>query len=114
MNKIFKVLGVVFAALFIWAAVVQHNDPDSTRWYIIYGMAAFASLLFASENLRFMWAVILFLFYAGFTIYSWPEKFEGVTIGEGDIMNIERGREALGMAITALIMLLYAFRIKKS
>ncbi|UJH66941.1 transmembrane 220 family protein [Allomuricauda sp. SCSIO 65647] len=112
MKNFFKILALVFTGLFIWAAAVQHNDPDSLHWYLLYGMAALASLLFILGNLRFLWAVFLFGFYIGFAIYYWPEKFEGVTIGEGDIVNIERGREALGLGITALIMLIYAVRIR--
>jgi hypothetical protein len=44
----------------------------------------------------------------------WPDVFEGVTIGGGDIVNIERGRESLGMAVTALFFLiLWVFPQKK-
>ncbi len=113
MNIFFKILGIVFAVLFAWAAYVQNNDPDAMRWYAIYGMAALASLLFALNQLKLMWAVFLFIFYLGFAIYSWPQKFEGVTIGEGDIVNIERGREALGLLVAALMMAIYGLRIWK-
>lgn len=112
MNAFFKILGFVFTALFIYAVVVQYNDPDATKWYAMYGMAALASLLFALGKLRFLWALFLGVFFLGFAIYSWPAKFEGVTIGEGDIVNIERGREALGLIISAVLMFIYAFRIK--
>jgi len=113
MNTFFKILGIVFAILFTWAAYVQNNDPDAMRWYAIYGMAALASLLFALNQLKLMWAVFLFLFYLGFAIFNWPDKFEGVTIGQGDIVNIERGREALGLLVAALMMAIYGLRIWK-
>lgn len=109
MTKFFKIFAFVFAALFIYAAAVQYNDPDATKWYAIYGMAALASLLFAFGQLRTLWAIVLMIFYIGFAIYSWPEKFEGVTIGEGDIVNIEKGREALGMLISGVVMAVYSF-----
>ena len=112
MNNFLKVLGFVFAALFIWAAAVQYNDPDSLRWYLIYGVAALASILFALDRLKLLWALLLSLFYIGFGLYNWPQKFEGVTIGEGDIGNIEKGREALGMIFTGAIMLFYVLVIK--
>ncbi len=114
MNKFLKILAFVFMALFSYAAVVQHNDPDAVRWYAIYGMAAFASLLFALGNLRFFWASLLAVFYFGFAIYTWPDKFEGVTIGEGDIVNIERGREALGLLIAGIAMSIYAIANRTS
>ena len=112
MKTLFKILGFIFTALFVYAIAVQYNDPDAVKWYIIYGIAALASLLFAIDKLKFLWALFLFGFYIGFAIFVWPEKFEGVTIGEGDIVNIERGREALGLIIAALLMLVYALRIK--
>lgn len=109
MNKFLKIFAFVFAVLFIYAAAVQYNDPDATKWYAIYGMAALASVLFAFGQLRTLWAIILMTFYIGFAMYSWPEKFEGVTIGKGDIVNIEQGREALGMLISGLVMAIYLF-----
>ena len=108
MNKFLKILAFIFTAMFVYAAVVQYNDPDANKWYAIYGMAAFASLLFGLGKLRLMWSVVLAVFYLGFSFYTWPEKFEGVTIGEGDIVNIERGREALGLLIAGIMMAIYA------
>ncbi|NJB70439.1 apolipoprotein N-acyltransferase [Saonia flava] len=114
MKVFFKILGFVFTALFVYAIAVQYNDPDAVKWYVIYGLAALASLLFALDKLKFLWAAFLFGFYIGFAIFVWPEKFEGVTIGEGDIVNIERGREALGLLIASGLMLVYALRIRYS
>lgn len=114
MNKFLKILAFIFAALFVYAAIVQYNDPDAMKWYAIYGTAALASLLFALGKLRLLWAIVLAVFYLGFTWYTWPEKFEGVTIGEGDIVNIERGREALGLLIAGVMMIVYAFGGRKS
>lgn len=108
MKKFLKILAFIFAALFIYAAAVQYNDPDATKWYAIYGMAAFASILFGLGRLPLRWSIILAIFYLVFTAYTWPEKFEGVTIGEGDIVNIERGREALGLLIAGIMMALFA------
>lgn len=109
MNRFLKVFAFVFAALFIYAAIVQYNDPDATKWYAIYGMAALASILFAMGRLRTLWAILLTIFYIGFSIYTWPEKFEGVTIGGGDIVNIEKGREALGLLVAGVVMAVYSF-----
>ncbi len=113
MNNFLKIVGFGLAALFVWAAAVQYNDPDALRWYVLYGVAALASILFALGRLKFTWALLLFGFYLGFGIYNWPQEFEGVTIGEGDIVNIEKGREALGMIFSAVIMLFYALVIKR-
>ena len=112
MKTLFKILSFVFIILFLWAVYVQYNDPDAMMWYAIYGVAALASLLFFLGRLNYYAAATLCVLYLIGTFVVWPEKFEGVTIGEGDILNIERAREALGLLITAVVMLAYALRIR--
>ena len=112
MKIFFTTLGIIFSVLFIWAAILQHNDPDALQWYAIYGFAALASLLFAFRKLNFLVAVLLCLAYLIGGILSWPETFEGFEIGAGDIVNIERGREACGLLIVSAVFLVYALRIR--
>ncbi|MBU2945233.1 transmembrane 220 family protein [Zobellia uliginosa] len=112
MKYFFKILSSVFAVLFAWAAYLQYNDPDATTWYIIYGLAALASLLFVVNRLTFTIATFFCLLAMIGAYKQWPVQFEGFTIGEGDIENIERGREACGLLIIAVIMLVYALRIR--
>lgn len=112
MNKLFKFLSLVFTLLFIWAAYVQYNDPDALLWYTIYGVAAAASLLFYLGKFNITGAIILSGVYFVATFVIWPDKFEGVTIGNGDIVNIERARESLGLLIVAIVMLVYALRLR--
>lgn len=112
MKNLFTAIGIIFAFLFAWAVYVQNNDPDATMWYIIYGLAALASILFTVNRLTFTAAMFLtFLALVG-AYFLWPVKFEGFTIGKGDIENIERGREAWGLIIIAVVMLVYALRIR--
>lgn len=112
MNRLFKIIGVVFAILCLWAAYLQYNDPDAFLWYIIYGLAAIGSLLFAYGKLNFMFSIILSFIYLLATVFLWPDQFEGFTIGEGDIENIERGREAVGMLIVAVVFLIFSLRLR--
>jgi len=112
MRLVFKILGILFALLFAWAAYVQNNDPDARMWYLIYGIAAFASILFVVNRLSFGIALVLFVLALIGAYVLWPVKFEGFTIGEGDIENIERGREAWGLIIIAVVMLVYTLRIR--
>lgn len=114
MKAIFKLLAVIFLGMFIYAIYVQLNDPDATVWYAIYGVAALASILFIINKLPFSIAVILFLAYVIGCAIFWPEQYEGLSLAEGDIKNIEEGREAVGMLITAGIMMIYAFGVKTS
>lgn len=115
MNRIFKIIALVFAVLFLWAAYLQYNDPpDAFLWYIIYGFAAIGgAMLFAGGKLNFTFSLLLCLVYLVATVFLWPEKFEGFTIGEGDIVNIERGgREAVGMLIVAGVFLVFSLRLR--
>ena len=110
MNLFFKILGGLFALLFLYSTLVQHNDPDAMRWYAYYGVALLASILFVFGKLRTQWAFLLFLFFVFKMVQVWPESFEGLTIGEGEIKNIEEGREAMGLGISALAMLVFMLR----
>ena len=85
MKNMFKILSLVFTLLFIWAAYVQYNDPDALLWYAIYGVAAAASLFFYLGKLNVTAAVILSFIYLVSTFVMWPDQYEGVTIGNGDI-----------------------------
>lgn len=108
----FRGFALLFAILFLWAALVQWNDPDAWVWYLIYGMASLASFLFFFDRLSFGVAVFLALGYLIGLPFLWPQKFEGFTIGEGDIGNIERGREVFGLLINAVVMIVFALRIR--
>ncbi|MFK5973552.1 MAG: transmembrane 220 family protein [Flavobacteriaceae bacterium] len=112
MKVVFNVLAAVFLVLFLYAVYVQNNDPDAMLWYLMYGVAAVASILFLIDKLPFAVAVALFVGYLVGVFMVWPEQFEGVSIGAGDITNIERGREALGLLIVAGVMLVYALGVK--
>lgn len=111
MKTFFKILAIIFTILSIWAAILQNNDPDPLLWYSIYGLAALGSLLFVIGRLNFMVAAILCIAYLLGGFVSWPETFEGFEIGSGDIVNIERGREACGLFIVSAVFLMYALRI---
>ncbi len=110
MKNLFKIFSLLMTILFVIAAYVQWNDPDATLWYFFYGIAALASILFFMGRLSFVVALILGLLYISGTVVLWPAKWEGLSIGDGDIENIERARESLGMLITGLVMFVYAVR----
>ena len=83
-----KIFSAVFTVLFVWAALVQYNDPDALMWYLIYGIAAVASFLFFLGKLNLLIPVLLSFAY------------------------IEHARESLGLIINALVMLFYAWKVK--
>ncbi|SIR00857.1 transmembrane 220 family protein [Maribacter ulvicola] len=113
MNLLFKILGYVFVVLFSVGAVLQYNDPDSLHWIIIYGIAALISLLFALNKIGYIVPLVLgVLAFMGF-IYLYPTNFQGFDLNDGDIVTVELGREAFGLLIISLVLLVFAFIIKK-
>ncbi len=111
MKIVFKIIGFLFAALFLFSAVLQYNDPDSFIWILIWGAAAVLSVLFAlskvSSKVLLVAAIVSFI---GF-IYLYPPEFQGFDLDDGDIKNVELGREAFGLLIISIMMFLYTFRI---
>lgn len=115
MNSVTKCIGILFALFFLFAAYVQLNDKDAGLWVALYMLAAMASILFTLAKLKRVWAVVLAIAYTVLAIYFWPPEFEGVALQDGmKTMNIELGRESLGMGISAVIMLVFALLAPKS
>ena len=114
MNALFKILGFLFTVLFLISAALQYNDPDALIWIGIWGFAALFSLAFAMNKTSFMPLFFSGILALGGFFYCYPEKFEGFEIGAGDIKNIEEGREAFGLLIIAVVLLVFAFRIYKT
>ncbi len=112
MKTFFNTIAVIFTVLFAWSAFLQNNDPDALLWYAIYGLAAVGSIVFVLGRLNLMVAGLLCVAYLIGGLVSWPETFEGFEIGTGDIVNIERGREACGLLIVSAVFLGYALRIR--
>ncbi len=114
MHRIQQIFAYLMTALFLWAAFVQLNDPDAALWIGIYGLAAAISLLFALGRLPSWIALLLGIAYLTGAFFFWPEAYEGVRFGERGManMNIELGRESLGLGITALVFFFYSWRAR--
>lgn len=113
MNLVFKGLGYVFALLFATGAALQYNDSDALVWIIIYVLAAFISLGFALNKIGPMLPLVSgVLSLIGF-LYLYPSDFQGFDLKDGDIETVELGREAFGLLIIAVVMLLFGFRLKR-
>ena len=112
MQQALKIFAFIMALLFAWAAYVQINDPDSGTWIAVYGAAALGSLLFALGKLPSWLGLIMGIAFLAGAFLSWPDTYEGVRFGEREManLNIELGRESLGLGITALIFFLYSWR----
>ena len=113
MNTLFKNFGFLFAVLSVISAALQYNDPDPIIWISIWGISAIISFLFFLNKISFIITMIAgVLSLIGF-MYLYPSNFlGGFDLNNGDIENIELGREAFGLLIIALVMFMYAFRIR--
>lgn len=112
MKVFFTIFVAVFAVLFMWGAYLQNNDPDAFLWYLIYGSASLACVSFIVKKLNLQIAYLFAVAYLIGAFFSWPEQFQGVEIGGGDISNIEHAREALGLLINAAVLTVLALRIR--
>lgn len=111
MKIVFKIIGFLFAALFLISAVLQYNDPDAFVWIFIWGLAAVISILFAFNKAPFKVTLVVgILALIGF-FYLYPPEFQGFDLEDGDIKNVELGREAFGLLIMAIMMFVFAFRV---
>jgi len=112
MQRFFKVLGWLFAILFSVSAVLQYNDPDPFLWIFVYGVATFVTVGFVFNSISYIIPLLLgVLCIVGF-LYLFPDTFEGFTLGQGDIKNIEEAREAFGLLIIAIVMIAFALRVR--
>jgi hypothetical protein len=109
----------VMAALFLFAVIVQYNDPDPVRWMLIYAAAAVMCVLAATRGSAPRWAVILILVLSlGWaidimtgvrTLNVYAHMFDAWEMKSAPI---EEAREASGLLIVAVWMAVLALASK--
>ncbi|NNJ88435.1 MAG: hypothetical protein HKP53_03465 [Eudoraea sp.] len=112
MKEFFRWLALAFAILFALACFVQLNDPDAFIWIVIYAIPCLASLSFFLRRFNYTIGLLLGIGYFIGGIVVWPESYEGILLDDGNLENIERGREALGLFIIALMMFIFTYRTR--
>ncbi len=111
-----RLVAAVFALLFLFAAIVNFNDPDALVWIALYGAAAVVSAWRALSRTGPHWVVPAAV---GLVAAAWaatyaPRVFGKVGWGEmtsaWEMKNtrIEEGREFWGLMIVVVAMLLLA------
>ena len=106
-----RIVTILMSLLFLLSVVVQYNDPDPLGWMAIYG-AALATCLAAlwGRMPRWLPAVV------GVAAALWAAILLPTVLGQVSIsemfretgmatLEIEEAREALGLAIVAIWML---------
>jgi hypothetical protein len=104
-----QILSFPLGIVFIVFAALQYNDPDAVIWIAVYLVAAIFSFLVSFNRINQTVLLIAFAAYALGAVFFFPHKWEGLSIGGGDIKNIEEARECLGLAFTSITMLAFAF-----
>lgn len=108
MNILRKTVFWVLIALFIAFAAVQYNDTDGWLWMMIYllsGFLCFRALKKQGDRFSYLAVATLFILWA---INQFPPSWEGVMLNTAGMktLNIELGRESIGLAICSLAMLI--------
>jgi hypothetical protein len=106
-----KVANVIMALLFAFSLIVQYNDPDPIRWMLVYGGAALACVLAVVGRLP-RWLPALVGLAAVIWIAIWLPRVLG-QVGVTEMfrevgmatMEIEEGREVIGLLLVAIWML---------
>jgi hypothetical protein len=93
---------LVLFVMFIYWGYLNFNDPDAPLWVAIYfGAAAICMMAFFGMAYWFVDGPVI-LFYVGYSIKNWPKKWMGFKMPMNDHdLNIERGRESVGLLIAA-------------
>ena len=97
------------AVMFIGFAVVQYNDPDPYIWVPIYLFPAVASgLVFTGRRVSPLVLLLAAFAFSMGALFQWPAHWAGVALKNGmKTVDVEEGREALGLIICAVSLLLY-------
>jgi hypothetical protein len=106
-SNVLRAASGVMAALFVFAAAVQYNDPDPLRWMAIYLAAAAACVLAVLRRLP-RWLPIV----VGLAALAWAATLSPHVLGRvgmGELVQawemkdvrVEEGREMYGLLIVA-------------
>ena len=97
--------------MFLCFAAVQFNDPDPLLWIPTYLFPIYLFFQRSKGNLSGSTLLLVGIPYLFWAINQFPPEWEGVmlnTMGMKTI-NIELGRESLGLGFTALVLFLVSF-----
>jgi len=115
-----RLLDLTMALLFAFAAAVQFNDPDPIRWIAIYGAACALSLVaffirrvtpvltLAVFGIAMVWAVVIA--FGGPAASEYGHMFDA---WEMKSPSVEEAREASGLLIVAVWMMVLVIRARR-
>lgn len=103
-------LNVVMTVVFVLCVAVQYNDPDALLWILIYAYAVVVTAMAAADRYTIFSAIGFVGFILGFAYLSpgfleVDKPMDLVTDIQMDAKGVEVAREAGGLLITSLWML---------
>lgn len=113
-----RIFCLLMTVAFLYAMTVQYNDPDPYYWMPIYLLPAAISLLIylgrGTKSLKGILLVLALVYFAG-AFFMWPAHWEGVALQHGmKTVNIEEGRESLGLAVVGFTMVIYFLSLSRT
>lgn len=93
-TRLGRAANLFLLALFLFALVIQYNDPDPIPWMAVYGMAALACLLAFLG--RLWWPPVALL---GLAALVWAATLAVKVLGRQSLIDSEEGREMLGLLL---------------
>lgn len=108
-----KSIFIAICAISVLFAAVQHNDPDSYLWIGIYLFMAFLAYFGLKQKLKMQSLLFLGITYILWGINQFPPEWEGVLLDQVGMktINIELGRESLGLFILAIFSFIMAWTV---
>ncbi len=111
-----RIANIVFAALFIFGAIVQFNDPDPLAWVAVYLFAAGACVLAVRQPTGYIVQVAVALVCVVWAVIISPRVFGHSSFGrmfeswEMKDTSVEYSREMYGLALIAIWMAVNVIR----
>ena len=108
-----KALAIGFGVLFVLFAILQYNDPDPEVWIPIYALAAIACFMALTRFGNVWFYGLLVVGFLVAAVLQWPPVFEGFVLNEVGMktVNIELAREAGGLALCAVAMVVMGWLV---
>jgi hypothetical protein len=107
-----KYLMYFLVLLYVICAIVQYNDPDPLVWILAYLLPASVCLYRSKGKGDATLYVALGVLYVLWAINQFPPQWEGLMFENLSMktMNVELGRESLGLGLCAVGMFLCAIK----
>lgn len=111
MVKLIQGINYLMALLFVFAAALQYNDPDSLIWMGVYGGAAALCILWSYGKIKKPVAIPFALVCIIWSVMIMPDLAGHKIFGSFSMQSIEveEVRESLGLLIAASWALILAF-----